>query len=278
MSDASDLRGNTDGQAHIDRRNSEFWNELCGTSLARSLGVTDFSAASLEKFDRYYLRLYPYLSRYLRCEELRGKRVLEIGLGYGTVSQMIAASGAHYAGLDIAAGPVDLVNLRLAMRGLAGKAQPGNVLEAPFADGSFDAVITIGCLHHTGNLQRALDEVHRVLRPGGRALVMVYNAFSYRRWFRWPRATLRRFRNEGRAGPASAEERAAYDAGAMGAAPETVFTSRTELRRMCARYANCAIRKENAAREGPFFFVPRRLLLAMIGPVMGLDLYAVLEK
>ena len=52
-------------QAEIDSQNSEFWNELCGTQLAHSLGITDFSAPSLEKFDRYYLAMYPYLDALL---------------------------------------------------------------------------------------------------------------------------------------------------------------------------------------------------------------------
>ena len=40
---------------------------------------------------------------------------------------------------------------------------------------------SIGCLHHTGDLPRAVSEVHRVLRPDGRAVVMLYNRHSFRR-------------------------------------------------------------------------------------------------
>ena len=42
-------------QAGVDRQNGKFWNELCGTSLARNIGVANFSAASLQKFDDYFL-------------------------------------------------------------------------------------------------------------------------------------------------------------------------------------------------------------------------------
>ena len=265
-------------QAEVDRQNSSFWNELCGTTLARSLGIVDLSKESLARFDRYYLRIYPYLEDYLRSDELRGMDVLEIGLGYGTVSQRLAKAGARYTGLDIAVGPVEVVNLRLSMNGLAGRAQVGSVLEAPFPDASFDAVITIGCLHHTGNLQRAIDEVYRVLRPGGRALVMVYNALSYRRWLKWPRTTWQHWRT-GAQRMVSEGERAAYDAGCGGGgAPETVFTSAAELRRMCCRFSTCRISKENAAREHLFRLVPRTLLLPTLGPLLGLDLYAELRK
>ena len=57
----------------------------------------------------------------------------------------------------------------------------GSVLELPFEAARFDYVFTIGCLHHTGDLPRAVREVERVLRPGGTAVVMLYNLHSYRR-------------------------------------------------------------------------------------------------
>ena len=271
------------GQAEIDRRNAAFWNELCGTQLAQSLGVVDFSAESLARFDRYYLQIYPYLHNYLALDTLAGKEVLEVGLGYGTVAQLLAGRARNYTGLDIAGGPVAVVNQRLSLFGLPGSATQGNILEAPFESSRFDAVVTIGCLHHTGNLSRALDEVHRVLRPGGKALVMIYNAFSYRRWWTAPGVTWQTFKQDyfGSSGDVatSATERAAYDRNQSGAAaPSTVFTSSRRLRALCRRFSSVEIHKENAEQEPPFSRVPRMRLLPIVGPVLGLDLYAVLTK
>ena len=270
-------------QAEIDRRNVEFWDELCGTQLARSLGINDLSAASLEKFDRYYLATYPYLTKYLQLDRLGDKDVLEVGLGYGTVAQMLAARAARYTGLDIAPGPVAVVNHRMALYGLSGSAQQGSILDAPFQTASFDVVVTIGCLHHTGNIRRALEEVHRVLRPGGLAVVMVYNAFSYRRWFTATGATWRAFLHDyfgsGDTVAPSESDRAAYDRSSTGAvAPETVFTSSRRLRRMCAQFSEVTIHKENAERERPFHHFDRLRLLPVVGPIIGLDLYATLRK
>src|SRR3954466_7241161 len=98
---------------------------------------------------------------------MRGSRVLEIGLGYGTLSQKLAEHARSYRGLDIAAKPVAMVNHRLRMSGPAGRAVQGSALAMPFPDSSFDFVVSIGCFHHTGNLQRCLDESFRVLAPGG---------------------------------------------------------------------------------------------------------------
>src|SRR5205085_12269324 len=51
-----------------------------------------------------------------------------------------------------------------------------------FPDATFDVVYSNGVLHHTPDTQRAIDEVHRVLRPGGVAKVMLYNKSSIYYW------------------------------------------------------------------------------------------------
>ena len=159
-------RGETESRMNApatDAANAVFWNELCGSSFARALGIKDHSIASLQRFDRAYLDLYPYLLQHVPVHTMRGQSVLEIGLGYGTLGQQIAAAGADYTGLDIAAGPVDDDEPPPADAGLPGKAMQGSMLECPLPDGSMDCVVSIGCFHHTGNLQRCIDETWRVL-------------------------------------------------------------------------------------------------------------------
>ena len=80
---AASILAAVSAQAGIDTANARFWDELCGSNLAREIGVSDASPASLERFDRAYLDLYPYLAGYLRAPETAGRRVLEIGLGNG---------------------------------------------------------------------------------------------------------------------------------------------------------------------------------------------------
>ena len=77
-------------QTAIDRKNSEFWNELCSSQLAKRLGVTDNSTSSLQKSDGWCFDFYPYLFSHIPFAKMRSKQVLEIGLGYDTVSQNIA--------------------------------------------------------------------------------------------------------------------------------------------------------------------------------------------
>lgn len=278
----SNTRG-LDSLESIDEANAAFWNELCGTSLANQLGITDGSKESLELFDRWYLALYPYLDRYIPFDRVAGKKLLEVGLGYGTVSQKLAEAGSAYHGLDIAEGPVRMVQSRLQMSGTSGDVRVGSVLKCPFDSETFDYVIAIGCYHHTGNLARAIDETWRVLRPGGEATVMVYNAYSYRRWIKWPLSTARYLLRDrtGRSEPPgfSENERRAYDARSDGtAAPETDFVSRAHLARLCARFTTVEMHSENAGGEFPLHFIPRRFLLATLGKVAGLDIYVRLTK
>lgn len=263
--------------------NSTFWTELCGTTLARSIGVTDASPASLDRFDRWYFDFYPYLEKQIDFAALAGKRVLEVGLGYGSVAQRLAAVGAIYQGLDIAPGPVAMVNHRLKQMGFPGEARQGDVLACPFPDGSFDRVIAIGCYHHTGDLARAIAETRRVLVPGGQATIMVYGAYSYRRWVRWfgPTASYLLWDKLGIGAwrRTSTAERAAYDADTSGAAaPETVFVSSSHMRRLASEWHRVDIYRRNIGAEFPLSLIPRKYLLAVLGPLTGLDLYCQLTK
>jgi len=264
-------------QAAVDTANTAFWNELCGSAAARAWGITDASMQSLRRYDENYLKYYPYLDRHIPWAGLRGKRVLEVGLGYGTVSQKLAESGALFTGLDIAANPVAMVNHRLRQSGLPGKAIQGNILTPPFAAGSFDAIVAIGCLHHTGNIGDAIASCRRLLAPGGRLIGMVYYAYSYRRLWNEPMRTARHFLRElrGHAGTIRDGKTFAYDHAQDGSlAPSTEFLSIRSLRSLCGGFGDLNARTENADQERPFLRWTRdKLLSSPIPRLCGLDLY-----
>jgi SAM-dependent methyltransferase len=267
-----------DAQSAIDQRNSAFWEELCGTGLARSLGITEITPASLELFDDAYMAYYPYLARYLDELPVEGREVLEIGLGFGTVGQILATRGARYRGADIAAGPVAMMRDRLRRLGRPDEdaVVQASALELPWSDETFDFVVSIGCLHHTGDLPRAVSEVHRVLAPGGTAFVMLYNAHSFRQLLVVRRERLRALR----ARRSSSERvRAMYDANTAGeAAPHTDFVSRREVRRLFDAFSNVTIDTQNfdaltPTIRGRTAVIRRERLLGNIARVVGLDLY-----
>jgi 2-polyprenyl-3-methyl-5-hydroxy-6-metoxy-1,4-benzoquinol methylase len=273
------------GQSDISSKNSDFWNELCGSSSAKHLGITDSKPESLKKFDDWYFDFYPYLFEHIQFAELKGLDVLEVGLGYGTVSQKLAESGANYCGLDIAEGPVQMVNYRLKQANLTGQAIQGSILEPQFEPASFDVIVAIGCLHHTGNLELALQRCWDLLRPGGRLIFMVYYAYSYRRFRMAPATTLKYMAKEmggfrGVVGSSVARDRAAYDTSSDGSgAPHTDWISIRSLATLCNRFSQTKSRLENITQEPPFFFTPRVKLLSTRWPqLVGLDLYSVATK
>jgi len=262
----------------LDEQNAAFWDELCGSMLARQIGITDASAASLRRFDEAYFNFYPYLMRHLQPIVARRGRTLEIGLGYGTVSEFLALTAVDYHGLDIARGPVEMVRGRLSEIGQSGRSEQvveGSALEIPWPDGYFDNVVSIGCLHHTGDLARSIREVHRVLAPGGLAMVMVYNRNSLRHLvFVRPQAAIARL--SGDTGNRAA--RAMYDANADGdPAPCTEFSSARRMRRLFGQFSSVRIVRENMD-EMTRLRVPREPLLGWPAHLLGLDLYVTAVK
>lgn len=263
----------------VSEENAEFWNDLCGSILARDLGVTDHSPLSLKKYDEGYFQFYPYLTRHIPFPLMRGKTVLEVGLGFGSVAQRMAEAGAIYEGLDISRGPVAMVHHRFRTLGVKGHVARGNILNAPFKDSSFDYVIAIGSYHHTGDLQRAVDESFRLLKSGGTLVMMVYNAYSYRRWLTALPSTIRYFVwrqfRWGENPTSTMRQRAAYDSNTKGkGAPHTDFVSRGHLRDICHRFASFEPALENVVQEGPLKFFGRNTLLNAWPKCLGTDIYA----
>jgi len=109
----------------------------------------------------------------------RGLKVLEIGCGLGTDGAEFAKAGADYTGVDLTEAAIELARKRFALFNLPGKFQTADAESLDFADDSFDLVYSHGVLHHTPDTAQAVREIHRVLRPGGRAIVMLYHRDSY---------------------------------------------------------------------------------------------------
>jgi len=103
--------------------------------------------------------------------ELRGKRVLDLGCGYGETTAWLAIQGARVDAVDISPRMVEVSRALAERVGVADRVTfhvaPGEQL--PFVDGSFDAAFGHDVLHHL-DLERGRDEIRRVLNPGSRAV------------------------------------------------------------------------------------------------------------
>ena len=107
-----------------------------------------------------------------------GRWVLEIGVGIGSDYDQFLRAGARAIGLDLS--PRSLV---LARQNAATNKVSAHLLNAdaeclPFADDTFDLVYSWGVLHHSPDVARTLQEIHRVLRPGGECRAMLYHRHS----------------------------------------------------------------------------------------------------
>ena len=160
----------------------EFWNaHPCGDAIVG--GLHDRFSGDYEEFFRRYdewrYRLEDHIPECLDRTDWQGQQVLEIGLGQGAESEQLIRRGAGWSGLDLTTESVERVRTRLALRGLPfSDLRQGSALDIPWPDDSFDVVFSHGVLHHIPDISRAQAEIHRVLRPGGTLLAMVYARHS----------------------------------------------------------------------------------------------------
>ena len=160
----------------------DFWeHHACGDALVG--GLKERFGGDYEKFFSDYDQFRYSLERHLpACFDalgLSGERVLEVGLGQGADSESLIRRGARWSGVDLTAESVERVRTRLTLRDLPfERLEQGSVLDLPFPDGIFDMVFSHGVLHHVPEIRQAQQEIHRVLRPGGELVVMLYSRWS----------------------------------------------------------------------------------------------------
>jgi len=261
--------------------NKTFWNEICGTQAFKMLGLERLNMESLDIFYSWYMNdMYPYLYKYLDLMNLSNKKVLEIGLGFGTVGQKLFLKSERYIGLDYASKPVELMNYRIKMRGQRKKAYAthGDARNLPFKDNEFDMVVSIGCLHHTGNIQKSISEVYRVLNKNGKAIIMLYNKHS------WTLLNQNRIAYALTMNKRNYNEyiRGLYDKNSKGnSAPTTTFSSRIDIEKYFSQFKKVTLNLENFNDVYiPFLraAIPRKYFLNNAAKIFGLDYYIVAQK
>lgn len=272
----------------ISIKNSEFWDELCGTSFALENNINEINETNLLKFDKAFMEYYPYLQGYLNELKLENKKILEIGLGYGTVGQILATHGESYIGVDIAEGPVKMMNYRLLNLGFENNkyAMIGDALKLPFKDNEFDVVVTIGCLHHTGNLKLAVSEIERVCRSSGKILFMTYNKHSLRNIFAPIYFILFKIYSTilgKNVAPNKYSEFIKWlrDSRVDGTPPPfTEFVTTSEIHTLFSSSVPLIVEKRNLGKfKIPFINLKlRKYLLGWLDKLIGLDIYVICKK
>lgn len=130
-------------------------------------------------YDKFRYTKEPHILECLDQVDFAGKETLEIGLGQGADAEQIIRRGAIWSGIDLTEESISRVQTRFQIRKLQHRGlHQGSTLDLPFPDNSFDIVFSHGVLHHVPDIDRAQREIHRVLRPDGKLVVMLYAKWS----------------------------------------------------------------------------------------------------
>ncbi len=159
-----------------------FWNtEACGTHFVEAYADT---REFYERYREFRYRTEWHIPQFAPFAESKGLRVLEIGCGNGADGAMFALNGANYTGVDLTETAIEATRRHFDALGLHGTFQTENAEALSFKDESFDLVYSYGVLHHTPHPSRTFAEVYRVLKPGGRAFLMLYHKHSFNHYAR----------------------------------------------------------------------------------------------
>lgn len=130
----------------------------------------DFYQLWLETLPRKYKLLERFDHRYPARRHRPGESTLDIGAGIGEQLAYEDLDDQEYVALDVRQDMLDRLSKRFP-KAKTVRADPQ--LQIPFEDGYFDRVNAVHVLEHLPNLPAALREIHRVLRPDGRLVVMI---------------------------------------------------------------------------------------------------------
>ncbi len=132
---------------------------------------------------------FPIFKRLLRPLniDLKGKKILEAGCGAGYGIEIIskAYSPKEYYAFDLNEDMVKKSHRRIKKNNLPAKVFQGNITKLPFISNRFDVVLIFTVLHHVPKWQKAIREVHRILKPNGIVLINEINQRSLDRFERY---------------------------------------------------------------------------------------------
>jgi ubiquinone/menaquinone biosynthesis C-methylase UbiE len=119
------------------------------------------------------------LPEVVKVDSYKGKSVLEVGCGVGIDIARFARAGAQVNGIALSSTAVQLAKQNFEQQGITADLLVMNGEDLELADDTFDFVYAHGVLQYTADPDQMIRQIHRVLRPGGQAIIMVYNTYSW---------------------------------------------------------------------------------------------------
>lgn len=172
-----------ENQSRVKQEIQAFWKDLYHAAYAGHAETTSSTMflAQLDQLQKLFETREHLAVTEMPIHNLEGKIVLEVGPGAGAHSSLFCHRGARMIAMDLTLDRVistvqkfDLIPSPHKSMALQGDAE-----NMPFPDNTFDIVYSNGVLHHTPRTDKAIEEVFRVLKPGGKAIIMLYAKYSY---------------------------------------------------------------------------------------------------
>ena len=179
------MSGQLREENELQERNRLWWDrnpmsyDWCKT-IAAPEGTREF----FEEIDARFLQASAFcggeraFARLIPFDDLKGKRVLEIGCGLGCHAQLLAEAGCILTAIDLTPRAVELTRKRLSLKGITADVRVMDAEQMELEDEQFDFVWSWGVVHHSASPARIVREAYRVLKPSGEFRLMVYHRRS----------------------------------------------------------------------------------------------------
>lgn len=182
MNEAAAGRARPPGSAESRDAVRDFWDRNVHDWKIASHPVG--TAEYFHEIEDYRFDKLRYLAQRVDFFGYPGCRVLDVGCGLGNDLSRFARGGSKVTGIDISPRAIELAARNFAQRGLEGEFLVMDGETMAFPAQSFDVVYCHTVLHFTPDPARMVQEIHRVLRSDGVAILMTVNRKSWMNWLR----------------------------------------------------------------------------------------------
>jgi len=163
----------------------KFWNDRpCNIRHStKEIGTKEY----FEEVSKRKYFVENHIPEFADFKKYKNKKVLEVGCGIGTAAHSFIENGAIYTGIDLSDKSVEIAKKRLEVFNLTGNIYQMNIedmITTPQnkeTNDDFDLIYSFGVLHHTPDIQKSIQNIYKMLKPGGEFKMMLYakNSWKY---------------------------------------------------------------------------------------------------
>lgn len=164
---------------HTIKEVQQYWDEYTASIQAQFTNERYGSKNYFREIRKHHDKAYDLSNQIINLSSLKGKSVLEIGCGIGLDALLYAQHGACVTAIDISPTCIDMAKRYFSYHDLQARFEIQNTEVLGYADDSFDVVVARQVLMYTPHPEWAVAEMLRVLRPGGKAITLLHNRYSW---------------------------------------------------------------------------------------------------